>query len=154
MRFCARAIVIRQDQILLIKRLKMGRVYYTLPGGTVERSETPDQAAIREIKEESTIDIDNPTLVFIEDAGEPYGKQYVYLCNYVSGEPELPDDSEEAFWTVPGKNTYEPLWFDIDKLDNIDFVSPLLREAIVMGVKAGWPKEPYEFSSKHANRLS
>lgn len=137
-----------------MKRFKIDREYYTLPGGTVEKTETPDQAAIREIKEESTIDIANPRLVFIEDAGEPYGTQYVYLCDYVSGEPVLPEDSEEAFWTVPGKNTYEPMWMDIAKLSDVDFVSPLLREAVVMGIKSGWPKEPYKFSSKHAQRLS
>ncbi len=154
MRSATRAIVVRDDQILLMKRFKMGKTYYTLPGGTVEKTETPDRAAIREIKEESTIDIANPRLVFIEEAGDPYGTQYVYLCDYVSGEPVLPEDSEEAFWTVPGKNTYEPMWVDIAQLEKIEFVSPLLRDAVAMGLKAGWPKEPYKFSSKHAHRLS
>ncbi len=154
MRSATRAIVLKDDSILLMKRHKMGKDYYTLPGGTVEKSETPDQAAIREIKEESTIDITNPRLVFIEDAGDPFGVQYVYLCDYVAGEPVLPEDSEEAYWTIPGKNTYEPLWFPVEKLPGIDFVSHLLRDAVVMGLKAGWPKQPYEFSSKHAKRLS
>lgn len=154
MRFCARAIVLKDDKILVMKRLKMGKQYYTLPGGTVEKGETADQAAIREVAEESTIKIDNPRLVFIEDAGEPWGKQYVYLCDYLSGEPVLPDDSEEAYWTIPGKNTYEPQWLETSKLGDVGFVSPLLREALQMGLAHGWPKTPYEFSSKHAERLN
>ncbi len=132
----------------------MGKQYYTLPGGTVENGETADQAAIREVAEESTIKIDQPRLVFIEDAGKPFGEQYVYLCNYISGEPVLPDDSEEAYWTIPDKNTYEPMWIETNRLGDIDFVSPLLGEALVMGLKHGWPKEAYKFSSKHSERLS
>lgn len=154
MKTAARAIVLRDNQILLMKRFKMGDEYYTLPGGRVEKTETPDNAAVREVKEESTIDITEPKLVFIEEAGEPYGDQYIYLCAYVHGEPVLPADSEEAFWTIPGKNTYEPVWYDVSKLMDVNFVSPLLREAIVMALQAGWPKEPYKFSSKHAKRLS
>lgn len=154
MKKAARAIVLKDDNILLMKRHKMGKEYYTLLGGRVEMGETPEQNAIREVKEESTIDITDPRLVFIEDAGEPYGLQYVYLCTYVQGEPSLPDESEETYWTVPDKNTYEPMWVAVSRLSQIDFVSPLLREAIIMGLKAGWPSKPYEFSSRHAKRLS
>lgn len=137
-----------------MKRHKMGKDYYTLLGGSVENNETADQAALREVKEESTVAIDNPRLIFIEEAGSPFGTQYVYLCNYISGDPHLPDDSEEAFWTMPGKNTYEPVWLPIEDLPKVPFVSPLLQEAILMGLKHGWPKEPYRFSQKNSERLS
>lgn len=154
MRSCARAIILKGDKILLMKRQKMGKEYYTLLGGTVEKNETSDQAALREVKEESTIIADQPRLVFIEEAGPPFGTQYIYLCNYISGEPVLPPESEEAFWTLPEKNTYEPVWFDKEKLSAVPFVSPLLREALVMAFQHGWPKEPYRFSQKHSQRLS
>lgn len=154
MRSCARAIVIRGDDMLLMKRNKMGKEYYTLLGGSVEKNETSDQAAIREVMEESAVMIDQPRLVFIEEAGPPYGTQFVYLCNYISGEPGLPSNSEEAFWSTPGKNTYEPVWFPIKDMNGIPFVSPLLKEAIFMALKHGWPKEPYRFSQKHTERLS
>ena len=137
-----------------MKRHKMGNDYFTLLGGAVEYDETPEQAAIREVQEESTVQIADPRLMFIEEAGDPFGIQYVYLCEYVSGEPVLPDDSEEAFWTVPGKNTYEPVWFPVSKLSEIPFVSPLLREALVMAIKHGWPSEPYRFSQKNVERLN
>ncbi|MCA9348187.1 NUDIX domain-containing protein, partial [Candidatus Saccharibacteria bacterium] len=134
--------------------LKMERQYYTLLGGRVELGETPDQTAIREVIEESTVVIANPVLVFIEDAEPPFGTQYVYLCDYVSGEPYMPEDAEEMHWTVPGKNTYEPLWVPITDLPHLDFVSPLLKEALLMAFEHGWPKEPYRFSQKHTSRLS
>lgn len=154
MRSAARAIIIRDNQMLVMKRHKMGKDYYTLLGGSVERFETPEQAAIRETLEESTVQIGNPRLVFIEDAGDPFGTQHVYLCDYISGEPVLPPDSEEAFWSTPGKNTYEPMWLNVEELSKVPFVSKLLRDAILMALQHGWPNQPYRFSSKHTERLT
>lgn len=154
MRTCARAIVLNGNQILVMKRFKVDREYYTLLGGSVEPYETPDQAALREVKEESTIDAVNPKLVFIEDAPDPYGMQYVYLCDYVGGEPNLPDTSDEVFWTVEGKNTYTPMWISLEEFARVPFLSELLKEAILTGVSHGWPSEPFKFSSKNTVRLS
>lgn len=137
-----------------MERFKLGKTYYTLLGGSVERGEDPADAALREVREESGVSINNPRLVFIEDAGDPFGLQYIYLCDYQSGEPELPADSEEAFWSKPGTNTYTPQWLPIARLSEVPFVSPLLKEALQMALAHGWPKEPYRFSSKHSARLS
>ena len=40
------------NSILTIYRYKNGQCYYVLPGGQIEESESPIEAAIREIKEE------------------------------------------------------------------------------------------------------
>lgn len=154
MKYCARAVVLKDDQLLVMERFKMDKTYYTLLGGTVEPNESADTAAVREVREESGIEVANPRLVFVEDAGDPYGPQHVFLCDYVSGEPALPADSEEAFWTKPGLNTYKPQWMPVAKLKQSPFVSPLLKEALLMALQHGWPKEPYHFSSKNASRLS
>lgn len=154
MRTYARAIVIRDNNILVMKRFKVNREYFTLLGGKVEPHETPDLTAIREVKEESTIDATNPRLVFIEEAVDPYGVQYVYLCDYVSGEPVLPPTADEVFWTAEGKNTYTPTWVSLEDFSKLPFVSELLKEAILTGLKHGWPGEPFKFSSKNAARLS
>ena len=154
MRQSSRSIVLKDNNILLIKRFKMGQEYYTLPGGGVKPGEAYSDAALRETREETSLVIINPRLVFVEDTGSPFGQQNIFLCDYVSGEPHLPADSEEAFWTVEGKNTYEPLWFEFSKLQNIAFVSPLLRQALCQARDNGWPKEPFHFSSVHAERLS
>lgn len=154
MKAYSRAIVIKDDELLVMERHKGGHHYFTLLGGKIENNETPEQAVVREVKEESNIDIKNPRLVFIEDAEAPFGQQQVFLCEYVAGEPSLPDDSEEAYWTVPDKNTYTPQWVKIADLPKIPFVSTLLREAILMAVEHGFPKDVYRFTSKHSYRLS
>lgn len=48
----ANVLVTNGDQFVLIFRHKNGQDYYAIPGGGIEESETPEQAAIREIQEE------------------------------------------------------------------------------------------------------
>jgi len=48
--------VTRDDAILLVKQ-DYGQRYWSLPGGMVESGESVDQAAIREVKEETGLDI-------------------------------------------------------------------------------------------------
>ncbi len=154
MKQSARAVIVKDGSLLLMKRFKMGEQYYTLPGGGIEEGETAAETAIREVKEESGLVIESPKLVYIEHAGNPFGVQFIYVCQYVSGDPKLPADSEEAFWSTEGKNTYEPMWFPYDQLESIPFVSPLLKELLLRARKDGFPDAPYEFSSVHAARLS
>ena len=46
------AIVTRQGKILMEKVHCFGRTFYTVPGGGIEPGETPEEAALRELREE------------------------------------------------------------------------------------------------------
>lgn len=48
--------VIRDEKILMEKLCYGGRVFYSIPGGGIEDGETPEQTAIRELKEECGLD--------------------------------------------------------------------------------------------------
>jgi 8-oxo-dGTP diphosphatase len=48
--------VVKDDAVLLVKQ-NYGKRYWSLPGGMVESGESVDQAAIREVKEETGLDI-------------------------------------------------------------------------------------------------
>lgn len=55
-----KGIVVLNNRILLIKRVRPstdGLGYWELPGGGLEYGETPDQALIRELKEETGLEI-------------------------------------------------------------------------------------------------
>lgn len=51
----AQAMVIRDDRILLVKHRMRDREFYCLPGGGVDEGETYEQAALRELEEESLV---------------------------------------------------------------------------------------------------
>ena len=46
------ALVVRDDKILSVQTYRSGRYINELPGGGIENGESPEEAAIRELKEE------------------------------------------------------------------------------------------------------
>jgi len=52
----AQCIVLRDDRILLVKNNYEGRNWHCLPGGLIEHNETPQEAVLRELKEECLVD--------------------------------------------------------------------------------------------------
>jgi 8-oxo-dGTP diphosphatase len=142
MRQAARAVIIHQNKLLVIKRNKFGKEYYILPGGGVQAGETPEQALMRELAEETGVNISTGRPVFVEEAGAPYGTQYIYLCEYAGGEPRLSPDSEEAKIHALGQNLYIPEWLPLEKLEQATFVSPELKLAIIRAIRSNFPAQP------------
>lgn len=139
-----RAIIIRNEQLLVMHRNKFGTEYDTLPGGNVEMGETLEQALRRELAEETQVIFKNPRLVILEHAGDPYGDQYIFLCEYVSGEPALHPDAEENFINRLGKNLYEPGWVNVAELSDKPFLSEKLKTQIIDCAYSAWPNVPVE----------
>jgi 8-oxo-dGTP pyrophosphatase MutT (NUDIX family) len=146
MRQAVRAIIIRDEKLLVMKRNKFGDEYYTLTGGGVDMNENHEQALVRELFEETGLKVTKARQVFREEAGEPYGTQFVYLCQDPGGEVELQPDSEEEVINRGGKNIYEPTWLPIKKLKDVRFRSERLKLAILDGVENGFPDECIELS--------
>ena len=55
MRTAVRAIIIKDNNLLVMHRNKFGNEYLTLVGGGVELNETKEQALVREVIEETSI---------------------------------------------------------------------------------------------------
>lgn len=145
LRRAARAIVLHDNKILVMRRNKMGKLYMVTPGGRLEPGEDPEQALTRELAEETMIEIANPRLVFIEEPNnQQWGTQYIYLCDYIAGEPQLHPDSDEQRSNLEGKNLYEPMWLPLDLFPHPDFPfrSQRVAEEINKALKTGFPKEP------------
>lgn len=139
--------MIKDDKLLVMYRNKFGNKYVTLPGGGVSLGEKITDAAVREVEEEASIIVENPRLVFIDHA-EFYGDQYIFLCDYVSGEPKLAPGTHEEAINKLGKNLYEPGWLALNQLPDVPFLSAELQQAIINATTSGWPEAVEEFTSK------
>jgi 8-oxo-dGTP diphosphatase len=82
-------VVVNDDgKILLVKHRKGTRSYWVLPGGRLEYGETFQECAVRELKEETGLDIAVDKLIFISEAIAPDRSRHivnVYLTAHVTG---------------------------------------------------------------------
>lgn len=149
LRTAARAIVIYQDSLLVMRRTKPDKQYMVTPGGRLEPGEESEAALYREIAEETMIEIANPRLVFIEEPNDKrWGTQHFYLCDYASGKPQLHPDSEEMQDNLRGVNLYEPLWQPLSSLPDqaYPFRSARLLDEIKDALVVGFPNQPKQWT--------
>jgi 8-oxo-dGTP diphosphatase len=121
-------VVVNEDTgfVLLGKRRgALGTGMYSLPGGKVDFGETPWDAAIREVKEETNLDL-NPgktyfTGILTNDYFPERGKQYLcmYYLSVVDSNQKLqvlePEKVESWDWHDPAALP-EPMWANTGKL--------------------------------------
>ncbi|MEI9914249.1 MAG: NUDIX domain-containing protein [Candidatus Saccharibacteria bacterium] len=153
MRTAVRAIIIKDNNLLVMDRNKFGHRYVALIGGGVEVNEGLEAALVREVREETSIEITNLRLVIEEDAGNVYGLQYIYLCDWVSGEPKLESDSIEAKITADGKNIYTPKWLPLSELPNTKLLPSELKELLLKFIDSGFPDKPTKLSIARDSEL-
>ena len=100
------ALVNEFNEILLSKRPKNKHLggYWEFPGGKIEANEAPEQALIREIKEELNIDINNKCIAPLSFSEFDY-KEFqllllLYICRRWEGEP-MSMENNELKWVKP-----------------------------------------------------
>ena len=111
-RIAAYGIIVRENQILLAHWNEHGRSGWTLPGGGIEGTEHPADAAVREIYEETGYHAEIEELLGVDSmivapeqrhsgAANPlYALRVIYLARVTGGElrAELNGSSDEARW--------------------------------------------------------
>jgi len=126
--FTASALIIDNGKVLLLHHKKLGVWLY--PGGHIEKDETPDQTVIREVKEETGLDVEiiggkdnnladintdisvlhNPYAILCELVGNHYHNDIVYLCRISGDNREIKYNEDES---------KDVRFFNIDELDDI-----------------------------------
>ena len=106
-RKAVRCYLIDNNKVITIKYKKGNKKedYYDIPGGKIENGELPEQTAIREMKEETGIEIKNPKYkgnIIVEYPDRIYDFD-IFITNNYKGQPQ---EFEE--------NTSE--WIDIKTL--------------------------------------
>ncbi len=102
--------------VLLLHRRKHGKEYYAVPGGGVEEGETEEYAAVRELREETSLDIvlgEKIGSLAANDASESF-----YVAESWVGTPKL--GGPEAERNSP-ENFYELEWVPIERLGSLPF---------------------------------
>ncbi|MFC0331473.1 NUDIX hydrolase [Paenibacillus sepulcri] len=95
------------ENILMVKNKGDKASYYTLPGGAVEQGETLQQAAIREVKEETGLDVELDGILTVSEAFfEESGHHVIFFTfrgRIVDGEIKIlfPEEIEEITWLKP-----------------------------------------------------
>lgn len=116
-RIRATAVVIKDGKVLLIHR-KNEKEFYVFPGGGVEEGETVEQAILRELMEETSITV-RINKILEHKIYDDRTENYAYLCDYISGEPHLAENSPEKIEMKDGVEYYNPVWIDIKDLENL-----------------------------------
>lgn len=117
------AVVRRGAEVLLVRRHRGGRDYAVLPGGGVEPGESFEEAAVRELREESTLRARvQRRLLTTEDDGR---EARYFLMTDVEGSPELSGPEREA--CGPG-DRYELTWAAAADLGRLGLQPAHLRD--------------------------
>jgi 8-oxo-dGTP diphosphatase len=109
----AAALINAEGQTLIQKRAADRSMagLWEFPGGKVELNERPEDALVRELREELGITVQPDDLTPLSFASAPLGEKHLllllYVCQNWTGEP-APLDAEAVQWS------------DIDTLQNLD----------------------------------
>jgi ADP-ribose pyrophosphatase YjhB (NUDIX family) len=106
------AAIFRNGKVLVVRRARKPALnLYTLPGGAVEAGETLVEAAIREVREETSLSIEPVALaghreVIARDDEGKVERHFVILCfasRWLAGEPVLSDELDDSRWVDPSE---------------------------------------------------
>lgn len=103
---CAGALVLRDGRVLLVRRKHPPfEGWWDVPGGFLDAGEHPEAGVVRELREETGLEVRPERLVGIYmdvygDDGDPTMNLY-YQCSVVGGEERAGDDAAEIGWFPP-----------------------------------------------------
>ena len=148
----SQAFVFREDgKILLVKHKMFGRTFYNLPGGGIEDDETPEEAAVRELKEEACVEGRVVRPLTIEYKPDLESRVFSFLIEVspdavpMKGcDPELPDE-EQTICDVS--------WLSLDEIPERDraylFGAGLLRIPLFHDIVLKWRDDEISFPGQN-----
>ncbi len=104
-----RVLIVQDDKVLIIHRLNHGSEYWVFPGGHVEDDETAEEAAKREVLEETSLRVTNISQIVPYLHPDNNESQAVVLAQVEPGEPRLGNGNE----MFTDEDQYIPQWLDL-----------------------------------------
>jgi ADP-ribose pyrophosphatase YjhB (NUDIX family) len=146
MRRRASVIILKDGKVLLFHRFNKGLEYYSVPGGGIEKGESPKVGAIREAKEETNLDIVlgkelEVQIIDVDKAHPEMGRfaNYNFIVTEFSGRLNMGD---EEIRKTSIDNTCELKSIPLDDLEKLP-VSKDIRDTILRAVQDMSPNNIY-----------
>ncbi|MCK7551224.1 MULTISPECIES: NAD(+) diphosphatase [Marinobacter] len=99
---CVIVMIRRDDRMLLARSSRVKRHFYSLIAGFVEPGETLEQAVVREVKEETGLDVNNIRYSTSQPWPFPHQLMMGFFADYCGGELVLQEDElAHADWFLP-----------------------------------------------------
>ena len=101
---CAGALVIRNGKVLLVRRaVEPFKGYWDIPGGFCEADEHPAEAARREVREETGLEVELTGLLglWLDEYGGSTTLNVYYLARPLGRWIQVGDDADGAAWFAP-----------------------------------------------------
>jgi len=124
----AAVVIVEDDRVALIERVRDGRTYFVFPGGKIEDGETPEDAAVREAYEELGVEVELGDLL-----SRSWGNARLHLhyqARIVGGEFGTGNGLEIVSSGETPKGTYRPLWIRFEDLPKCDVLPMRLAEEL------------------------
>jgi 8-oxo-dGTP pyrophosphatase MutT (NUDIX family) len=135
--------LIENGKVALIERHRAGKHYFVFPGGGVDDGESPEQAAVREMEEETGLRVTVQRKLAEIHFG--WSEQVYYLVNRVDGEfgTGMGEEFTDSDPDDPTEGIYNPIWMPLEEFSRHENVYPHGVAALVAdSERAGWPEEP------------
>jgi 8-oxo-dGTP diphosphatase len=124
-------IILENDQVALIERVREGHTYYVFPGGTIEQGETAQAAAIREAYEELGVHVELQMLTAVvrfHNEDQQYYRATISAGQFGTGTgEEFSSDRRSA------RGSYRALWLARQNLTQYDVRPHALAQALGSG---------------------
>jgi 8-oxo-dGTP pyrophosphatase MutT (NUDIX family) len=143
MRIRAGVVLIEDDRVALIERFRDGNHYFVFPGGGADEGENPEEAAIREMEEETGLRV--TVKQEVAEIHFDLSTQHYFLVERVSGEYGTGKGEEfnDADPDDPTEGVYIPTWMPIQDLSTHENIYPVeIKELVLKSLNVGWPVEP------------
>jgi len=143
MRVRSGVVLIENGKVALIERHRAGKHYYVFPGGGVDEGETPEQAAIREMEEETGLRVTVQRKLAEIHFG--LSEQVYFLVDRLDGKfgTGMGEEFTDSDPDDPTEGVYIPIWMPLEELPQHENIYPADVAVLVLNaVNVGWPVEP------------